>query len=150
MRNALSLIAMVISSIALTFSLLGYRAKQPDDHNFRTKILNLVRECVKYDASIQQKKEIFDLLELLESQDYVLESGSDQLRAKYVLSQGCIEHVLACNQALGDITDLIGVIHTPTPATPFCTKPEPLDSELLDESIRYDPEKLLTDRKSVV
>jgi len=82
----------------------------------------------------------------VEKNKSILETGSDDLRVKYVASQGCIEHVLACCQALGEVDHLIGVIHTPTVATPLCIRPEGPYEGVLDESIRHDLNKLLTVR----
>lgn len=150
MKNFLTIfapiIAVILSITSLVFSSLSYRQRQACDKEFCSKILNLVRECVKYNASIEDKDEITHLLNEVEMRSYVLEKGSDKLRSAYVTSQGCIEHALACRQALGEITDLIGMIHTPMPATPLCTLPESLDETLFDSSIRYDLQKLLTVR----
>jgi len=63
-------------------------------------------------------------LEQLIAEGQIVEMGSDDLRVKYVQAQGCIEQLLARKQASGEITDLVGIIHTPLPATPLCAKPE--------------------------
>ncbi len=52
-----------------------------------------------------------------------LQSGPDQeIRPIYVAAQGDIERTLAQYFAEGNITHLVGIIHTPTPATPLCTR----------------------------
>ena len=52
----------------------------------------------------------------------VLGTGTDEeQRTLFVVLQGAIEAKLAQSQ---EITNLFGVIHTPTPATPLCTLPD--------------------------
>lgn len=136
----------LLSGGALSLSLVNYKRNFDEERDFRAKLLHTTRQCIDYNLQDEKKEELFDLLEQIEKSGCVTEQGSDDLRVKYVFSQGCIEHVLACSQALGDVTDLIGMIHTPTPATPLCTRTDPLDQTLLDESIRYDLNKLLTVR----
>lgn len=104
---------------------------------------NFLAETQKSDSISSQVNE---LLARLMEQGEVLESGSDDLRLRYVPAQGCIEHRLACMQAMGEIEELIGAIHTPNPATPLCAKPEGAVSDLLDASIRNDARKLYTVR----
>jgi hypothetical protein len=113
-------------------------------------LLNRVRECIHHSSEIAKKDEIFKLLDALDHNGSVAELGSDDLRGKYVFAQGSIEHVLACAMVLGEVDHLVGVIHTPTPATPLCTQVDNLDDQLLDPSIRYDLEKLLTVRSRAV
>lgn len=79
-------------------------------------------------AMAPQTEEINTLFDQLEVNRQVLETGSDDLRIKYVHVQGCIEHMLAKKQALGEISGLTGIIHTPLPATPLCVKPESTSS----------------------
>lgn len=140
----------ILSTTALGLSLLSfyrydYLAKE-EQERFRKKLLENVKACIDYNKDIANKDEIQQLLATMELDHKVIETGSDELRVKYVSSQGCIEHVLACSQALGEIDQLIGVIHTPTPATPLCVKPEGNVQGILDETIRYDLRKLLTVR----
>lgn len=140
----------ILSSIALALSLLSfyrydYLAKEEQDR-FRIKLLENVKACIDYNKDIPEKDKIQVLLAAMEQDLKVVETGNDDLRIKYVNSQGCIEHVLACSQALGEIDQLIGVIHTPMPATPLCIKPEGNFEGILDETIRYDLRKLLTVR----
>jgi hypothetical protein len=75
-------------------------------------------------ATAPKTEEILTLFNELETNHLVLETGSDDLRVKYVHAQGCIEQMLARRQELGQITDLVGIIHTPLPATPLCVRPE--------------------------
>jgi hypothetical protein len=86
----------------------------------------------------------------LQDNHHFLETGSDALRAKCVGLQGIIEHVLACAFAAGEIRQLVGVIHTPAPATPLCASTA-VDNiqDLLDPTSANDPEKLLSIRSRV-
>lgn len=139
----LSFTALAVS----LFSFYNSRAIPTEmEKKFAKKILTTVRSCVEYNQEISGKDDIYHILSQVEEQYKVIETGSDDLRVKYVHSQGCFEHVLACFQALGDIEEIIGVIHTPMPATPLCIKPEGEVRGVLDQSIRHDLSKLLTVR----
>lgn len=150
MRWLKSYLPIVFSFTALSVSLVSfYNSKTlplEKERLFAKKILTTVRSCVEYNADISRKEDIYNILAKVEEQFQVIETGNDDLRVKYVHSQGCFEHVLACFQALGEIEELIGVIHTPMPATPLCIKPEGNVDDILDESIRHDLSKLLTVR----
>lgn len=140
----------ILSTFALALSLLSFyrydnRANE-EQEQFTKKLLENVKACINYNKDIAEKDKIQELLAAVEQNHKAVETGSDDLRVKYVNSQGCIEHVLACSLALGEIDQLIGVIHTPTPATPLCVKPEENVESILDETIRYDLHKLLTVR----
>lgn len=124
------------SLLALSLLSVAY-AENPD--SFVRKFLTETQSC-------SQKQEVDGLLSRLMEQGETLESGSDDLRINYVSAQGCIEHMLACMQAIGEIKNLVGAIHTPNPATPLCALPEGSVSDLLDASIRDDARKLYTVR----
>lgn len=114
---------------------------------FYKLLLDQVHACVDYNQNIPNKQEIHQLLGQLETSQYVSQSGSGDFRAKFLLAQGCIEHVLSCSQIMGEITHLTGVIHMPMPAAPLCTNMEdPSLGEPLDVSIAIDDDKLLTVR----
>lgn len=70
------------------------------------------------------------LLQELETKHHVLETGSDSLRVKYVTAQAYIEQMLITKQAAGEIQDLVGIIHTPLPATPLCVTEDPIKMSL--------------------
>lgn len=118
--------------------------KEIEEMGFAQKFLASVRSCIEYNQEMVSKEEMDALVDRLAADSKIIESGSDDLRVKFVGLQGCIEHVLACSQALGEIREIIGVIHTPSPATPLCARSRSDTSDLLDESIRRDPKKLLT------
>jgi hypothetical protein len=80
--------------------------------------------------------------ELLESG--VLEvTGTDQeVRPYFVALQAIVEHVLA-DELNKNIESLMGVIHTPMPATPLCTEGT-ISQELVNPDIENDPLRLFT------
>lgn len=145
---------MLKKTISLLCSLLvlvlcsSYFAKHsaPKKVKLTNKLLNHVRSCVEFNEELENKEDIFALIQKVQTQGYTNEIGNDDLRNKYVFAQGCFEHALACAQAMGDITQLTAVIHTPTIATPLCIKPgEPVEG-VLDASTQNDRRKLLTVR----
>lgn len=56
--------------------------------------------------------------------------------------QGVVEHVLA-SELKKEVKALKGMIHTPMPATPLCSKGE-ISKELVDPAIEIDPKRLFT------
>lgn len=76
--------------------------------------------------------------------DGVLEiSGTDKdIRPYFVALQAVLEHVLA-SELQKNVKVLKGIIHTPMPATPLCSKGE-ISKELIDPSIELDPMRLFT------
>lgn len=147
------LAAAIFSLSALCFSMAAasHQDSPPlQQSTISDRLLDRVRACVLNSSEIIQKDEIIALLDVLEHSGVVSETGSDNLRVKYVHAQGIMEHVLASAMVLGEIDHLVGIIHTPMPATPLCTKVDDIDSQLLDDSIRNDQEKLLTVRSRAV
>lgn len=125
---------------------MGMRCQYATDP-FCKQMIDQVRACVEYNKGITCKEDINVLLNKLEKNTFVTQQGNDDFRAPFVHAQGCFEHVLSCAQVLGQITQLMGVIHTPMPATPLCTDlNDPLLGQLLDASISQDQDKLLTVR----
>lgn len=114
---------------------------------FTKQLIEKIHGCVDYNNEITNKEEIHSLLKALENHKVVTQQGSNDLQIPFVTAQSCIEHVLSCSQTLGDISQIIGVIHTPMPATPLCTNlNDPGLGDLLDASIANDQDKLLTVR----
>lgn len=142
---------LLISCAALLIALgSAYKVPTPpvsqdNAKTFEKKLLTHVKACIEYNEELDNKEDILALIDNIEKNHFQVETGNDDLRLKYVSSQGCIEHVLACAQALGELDQLIGIIHTPTIATPLCVRPEAVEGAL-DESIRFDINKLLTVR----
>lgn len=143
-----------LCAISLTLSAYAiYKVETLHEQNadeLTSILLSRVKECVRNDKECKKKTEIYSIIDALNDNGTISEIGSDDLRVKYVFTQGSIEHVLSCAMVLGEVDNLIGIIHTPTPATPLCTKVDNLDEQLLDPSIRYDLEKLLTVRSRAV
>lgn len=111
------------------------------------RLLESVKVCLHYNEAIPpaSKESLAGFVDLLGQRHALVEKGSDDLRIRYVIVQSALEHVLACAQAMGEVKDLVCVIHTPVPATPLCTRPDEEPSAgLLDASIADDPQKLLT------
>ncbi len=102
-----------------------------------------------FHALVQQEQNvdktvITDLLD----EGYVERQGEDaQLRPSFVLCQAAIEQVLAQYLQTGDVTTLIGAIHTPMPATPLCTEGDIID--LTTKELAGDPSRIKTIQKRV-
>ncbi len=80
--------------------------------------------------------------QLVQSGELVISDTDEKIRPYFVTLQAVTEHVLACE--LGkQVLSLKGIIHTPAPATPLCTK-DNLSSNLVDPSIENDQKRLLT------
>lgn len=77
-------------------------------------------------------------------QNGVLEiEGTDKdVRPYFVALQGVIEHVLSC-ELQNEVQSLKGIIHTPMPATPLCSKGE-VSRDLVDPTIENDSKRLFT------
>jgi hypothetical protein len=132
--------SFIFGSCVVLFSM--FSSLQAD--NLTHDLLDIVRDCINQDHPINQKDEILQLINSLDCIGSVKESGTDDLREKYVYTQGAVEQVLALAMKHGVIDRLVGIIHTPTPATPLCTQISPLDKELLHRSMRNDFQKMLT------
>ncbi len=98
------------------------------------------------------KPEILALLKELQATGLVLRTGKDaEVRPPFVGAQAEIERTLAYFFQKHEIVHLVGVIHTPTPATPLCTKGEIMPSPV-DRSMEEDLKRLYTvqERPSVI
>lgn len=117
---------------------------------FVNELVNRAKQSVKSSPEVNSKEDIYELLNHLLEFGFITEHGSDDLRIKYVNTQSCIEQVLSGSLVLGELKQLLGVIHTPQPATPLCTEVNNLDEQLLDPSIRDDLHKQFTVRSRAV
>lgn len=89
------------------------------------------------------KGEISRLWNSLSQEGAVEICGTDkEIRPLFVALQAVIEHALAA-ALQKEIRTLKGVIHTPMPATPLCTKGA-ISKELVSPSIEIDPIRLFT------
>lgn len=66
-----------------------------------------------------------------------------EVRPYFVTLQAIVEQVLSQNLNKS-VASLKGIIHTPQPATPLCTKDNALSPELVSSSIAQDPVRLAT------
>ncbi len=151
LRDLTTKLALALSSLALAFAMTSFQVpaacEEDNAQQFANLLLDRVKACIGNDTALSQRNEMLALVDVLKSKGFYREAGSDDFRVKFVSTQGAVEHVLACAQAMGEIVQLVGVIHTPTPATPLCTLPtEAPSTGLLDPSIAYDLHKLLTVR----
>jgi hypothetical protein len=89
------------------------------------------------------KEGIIERWKILIEKGVIEVSDADKkVRPYFVALQGVIEHLLAY-ELNKTINSLVGVIHTPMPATPLCTKGE-ISIDFIDASIQADPLRLLT------
>ncbi len=92
------------------------------------------------------KPTLLDFFSVLSRQGHIQKSGTDQeVRPCFVNTQGLVEQSLAHALQRGEITDLVGIIHTPTPATPLCTDGQITD-QLVHPSMQNDPSRIFTVR----
>lgn len=88
-------------------------------------------------------EEMLNIWNVLTQEGYLEVMDKDSsVRPYFVTLQGIIEHVLA-SEIQDTINDLKGVIHTPRPTTPLCTKGE-ISEELVHPTIAIDPACLLS------
>jgi len=92
------------------------------------------------------KPALLNFFSLLSAQGHIQRAGTDQeVRPCFVNVQGLIEQSLAYALQRGEITDLTGIIHTPTPATPLCTDGQITD-RLVHPSMQNDESRIFTVR----
>ncbi len=83
--------------------------------------------------------------ELVEKGAITKEEGDKEGRPYTVLLQAIIEDVLPSEQKKERLKALKGVIHTPMPATPFCTtKDAEITKALIDPAVEKDPLRFAT------
>ncbi|HEV8052048.1 MAG TPA: hypothetical protein VGP47_06110 [Parachlamydiaceae bacterium] len=137
--------ALGLGVCALTGSLSD---KDPFIQNINAKVLEIIDHS---DTVPGLKSEEFALLKKGLGEHWntlvhkgVLEiRGTDaEIRPYFVTLQAIVEHVLSHEIGIS-VQSLTGIIHTPMPATPLCTKGD-VSSELVDLSIQEDPLRLFT------
>jgi len=148
----ISVFTIVLSFVAINLSYHAHAEHSDCDsrRHITDMLINRAKACIAASREISAKEDVVSLLDALKKSGFVLQEGGDDLRVKFVHAQASIEQVLSSALVLGEIKSLVGIIHTPQPATPLCTQTDNLDSQLLDVSIRYDLEKLLTVRERAV
>lgn len=151
--SATAIVAVAALSCALIAIGIQYAVSKMEEKELRSQkisafcnlLMDRVKACILHNSQFSQKDEIINLLNEIKKHHRIVQNGSDDIRVKFVGSQGAIEHVLACSQALQEIGSLVGAIHTPLPATPLCTSVKgDFLKTLLDPSIIHDLDKLLT------
>ena len=126
---------------------------------FQTKTLTAVEEnlpaqehfheCVLRTIGFSEKLNelrpgLFDLFSELNERGMVSKQLNDQsVRPYFVSLQGIIEQNLAIELQNTKINNLVGIIHTPTPATPVCTNGD-ISEKLVDSSLLTDNKRLFT------
>lgn len=146
------LVSCVLSISASLYASEKQSTQQKTESTLLTVIDTKVLETIKYSNDIPglQSEEFSslktDIVHTWNSliQEGVLEvSGTDRdIRPSFVALQGIVEHVLA-SELQQNVKILKGIIHTPMPATPLCSKGE-ISQELVDPSIELDPARLFT------
>ena len=110
-----------------------------------------LRECVLRTIGLSEKLDelrpgLFDLFNDLNQQGFVSKQLNDQsVRPYFVTLQGVMEQNLAYELQRGKIKNLVGIIHTPTPATPLCTHGD-ISEKLVDPTLLEDNKRLFTVR----
>ena len=95
-------------------------------------------------AEQKKSEDLQDAIQTLLLTGCIEKVGLDkELRPVFVSIQEIIEKSLAISLKDKSISKFVGAIHTPTPATPFCTTGE-IDSFLVTREIFNDPERLKT------
>ncbi|MBI2743222.1 MAG: hypothetical protein HYX48_04820 [Chlamydiales bacterium] len=90
------------------------------------------------------KPEILSLIDEVQKTGFVMRRGKDaDVRPPFVGAQAEIERVLSYLFDQKEIIHLVGVIHTPMPATPLCTAGE-ISSSLVAPSLEGDEKRLYT------
>ena len=104
-----------------------------------------VKECVESTASMAENREsILALVDQLEEEGHVAAIGADAThRPVFVSVQGVVESLLSSWLHEGRFVKVVGVVHTPMPATPLCTEGG-ITRELIAPSIVEDNKRLYT------
>ena len=145
---------LLMSAVFLTSSLYASNKEMAsqEESNLPEILYSKILETIKYSESIpgldfesflSLKLQIPRTWNTLTRESILEVRGSDKdIRPHFVAFQVVIEHVLA--SLLGkDIPSVLGIIHTPMPATPLCSKGEISDG-LVDSSFELDPARLFT------
>lgn len=123
-----------------------------DEESLQTHIHTKVLETINYSNEIPGlkfeefsalKSEICKIWNNLNKEGSIEVSGTDSdFRPYFVALQSVIEYVLA-SELQKNVKFLMGVIHTPMPATPVCTRGE-ISKDLVESSLESDPTRIFT------
>jgi hypothetical protein len=111
-------------------------------------LVDQVEIHVRENDSYPAQEAILSLIEELRASQHVSQIGNDDARVPFVTLQAEIEGFLTDLYKDGLIRDLVGIIHTPTPATPVCTDLQNIE-QAMDPLIRSDQQKQNTVRSRV-
>lgn len=139
------LASIVLGLILFTGSLMG---NEPLKESIHSKVIETIENS---DNIPGLKAEEFTALkpgilaywnDLVEKGVIEVTATDKEIRPYFVALQSIVEHVLAY-ELNNNVKSLVGVIHTPMPATPLCTAGS-VSQELIDPTIEEDPLRLLT------
>ena len=126
-----------------TEALLPVDANLPTEAHLRECMLRTIAFGEKLD---ELRPGLFDLFNDLNQFGFVSKKLNDQsVRPYFVTLQGIMEQNLAYELQRGKIKSLVGIIHTPTPATPLCTHGD-ISEKLVDPALLEDNQRLFTVR----
>lgn len=120
-------------------------------NEFVKEAFNSTREFIA-DGQSPSKSELLEFINELENKGFVIRSDLDATcRPLFVGAQGEFERMMAEKFEKGEILHLVGMIHTPTPATPLCTEGN-ISAQLVDPILSEDRKRLYTvmSRASIV
>lgn len=104
---------------------------------------SFAKEILAEVSKAQESKECVSFLSELSEKGFIIREGDDiEHRPTFVSLQGDFERSLAYALKKNKITHLVGMIHTPTPATPLCTEGE-ISKDLVHASME-DEKRLFT------
>lgn len=117
------------------------------DENLATPIYlqTCTAKTIEMSEKLQSLREgLVDLSGMLFQTGFATKSEEDQkVRPYFVTLQGIMEQNLAFEMKRGKIKRVVGIIHTPTPATPLCTEGD-ISERLVHSSLEQDENRLLT------
>lgn len=112
-------------------------------HFFETCNARII-DYIQSDFNDPSKEERAEFFQLIAKKGFEIRSDLDaKNRPLFVSTQGDIEKALGSLLREKEIVHLIGMVHTPTPATPLCTEGD-LSTDLVDPSLLQDPKRLYT------
>jgi len=125
----------------------SYATEVPATENFLTGVIHLTQQ-----GTSQSIPETVALLQELQQKGMVVRKGTDaELRPAFVGAQLDIERYLTLLLRMGKISEVQGVIHTPTPATPLCkTIAQEIPSGLVSSQISEDEKRAYTVKERAI
>ncbi|MBA3721415.1 MAG: hypothetical protein H0W88_03340 [Parachlamydiaceae bacterium] len=145
-------LALLISGVLFTSVTLCESEKRAQnklsESSFIKKMHSTISETIKHankpDELATFRVDISKAWDDLEKKGCLEVRGTDKdKRPPFVVIQAFVEQMLASKLQSKEVSNLVGFIHTPMPATPLCTNGE-ISRELVDHSIEMDPKRLFT------